>query len=222
MLPSRSRIAMHLDLGSACGEPGGCNKCVPGPRAFAALIKRALMPGLRDLIHREPKRGIALPGWVERVMSVGIVTSDAQVARRQRFVNVAAFATAANALSHFFILAAYDFADLIVVQSYNLLVALGALLIPRLHRLGENAAALALIVLILVGNSFVVWALGRSSNLNVYFTLAGAMLLLLGVQNWRLFLGLFLLWIVALLVALNIAPVEGLVLPGDTTLRNLL
>jgi adenylate cyclase len=180
------------------------------------------MPGLRNLIDREPKRGIALPGWVERIMSIGIVTADAQVARRQRFVNVAAFATAGNALSHFFILAAYDFADLILVQSYNVLIALAALLIPRLHRWGENAGALALIALILVGNSFVVWALGRSSNLHVYFTLAGAMLLLLGVHNWGLFLGLFLLWVVALLLALNVAPVEGFVLPGDSTLRNML
>jgi adenylate cyclase len=180
------------------------------------------MTGLRDLIHREPKRGIVLPGWLERLVSVGIVTKDAQVARRQRCVNVAAFATAGNALSHFFILAAYDFADLVVIHVYNLLIVLLSLLIPRLHRVGENTAALALIALILVGNSFVVWTLGRSSNLHVYFTLAGAMLLLLGVHNWRLFLGLFLLWVVALLAALNLAPVEGLVLSGDPALRDLL
>ena len=180
------------------------------------------MGGLRDLVHREPKRGIALPAWLERLVSVGIVTRDPQVARRQRCVNVAAFATAGDALSHFFMLAAYDFAELVVVHAYNLLITILALLIPRLHRMGENTAALALIALILVGNTFVVWALGRSSNLHVYFTLAGAMLLLLGVHNWRLFLGLFFLWVIALLAALNMAPVEGLVFPGDAALRDLL
>src|SRR5205085_2031441 len=156
------------------------------------------------------------------LVSIGIVSSDAQVARRQRCVNVAAFATAGNAVSHFVILASYDFADLILVNPYNLIVVIVSLLIPRLHRVGENAAALALITLILVGNTFVVWALGRASDLHVYFTLAGAMLLLLGVHNWRLFVGLFSLWVLALLAALRLAPVQGFVLPDDWALRDLL
>src|SRR5205807_3872200 len=136
--------------------------------------------------------------------------------------NVAAFATAANAMSHFLILGVYDFGALIVVNSYNLLMTTAPLLIPRLHRVGEKTGALALILLILIGHSFVVWALGRSSDLHVYFTLAGAMLLLLGVQNWRLFLGLFSLWVVALLAALKLAPLHGFVLSEDATLRGLL
>jgi adenylate cyclase len=180
------------------------------------------MRRLRDLIQREPSHGIELPAWLEHLVSIGIVTSDAQVARRQRCVNVAAFATAANAVSHFVILAAYNFADLILVNSYNLVVVIVSLLIPRLHRVGENAAALALITLILVGNTFVVCALGRASNLHVYFTLAGAMLLLLGVHKWRLFVGLFSLWVLALLAALKLAPAQGFVLPDDWALRDLL
>jgi adenylate cyclase len=180
------------------------------------------MRRLRDLIQREPSHGIELPAWLERLVSIGIVTSDVQVARRQRCVNVAAFATAANAVSHFVILAAYDFVDLILVNSYNLIVVIVSLLIPRLHRVGENAAALALITLILVGNTFVVCALGRASNLHVYFTLAGAMLLLLGVHKWRLFVGLFSLWVLALLAALKLAPAQGFVLPDDWALRDLL
>jgi adenylate cyclase len=120
------------------------------------------------------------------------------------------------------ILAAYNFADLILVNSYNLVVVIVSLLIPRLHRVGENAAALALITLILVGNTFVVWALGRASGLHVYFTLAGAMLLLLGVHNWRLFVGLFSLWVLTLLAALKLAPAQGFVLPDDWALRDLL
>jgi adenylate cyclase len=180
------------------------------------------MRRLRDLIQREPSHGIELPAWLEHLVSIGIVTSDAQVARRQRCVNVAAFATAANAVSHFVILAAYNFADLILVNSYNLIVVIVSLLIPRLHRVGENAAALALITLILVGNTFVVCALGRASNLHVYFTLAGAMLLLLGVHNWRLFVGLFSLWVLALVAALKLAPAQGFVLPDDWALRDLL
>ena len=180
------------------------------------------MKRLRELVQRGPKHAIELPAWLEQLLSVGIVTKDAQIARRQRCVNVAAFAMAANALSHFVILGSYDFADLTVINSYNLLIVILALLIPRLHRYGENVAAFALIALILVGHSFVVWALGRSSDLHVYFTLAGAMLLLLGVQNFRLFLGLFSLWLIALIAALKIAPVNGFMLPDDTTLRQML
>ena len=53
---------------------------------------------LRDLVRRAPRPGIRLPDWLERLVSVGIVSKDEQIVRRQRYVNVAAFATAATAL----------------------------------------------------------------------------------------------------------------------------
>jgi adenylate cyclase len=177
---------------------------------------------LRDLVRSQPKHGIELPGWLERVVSVGIVTTDPQIARRQRFTNVAAFAAAANATSHFLILAAYNFGGLIIVNIYNALFTLAALAVPRLHRFGEHRAAIALVLLIVVGNLFVVWALGITSDLHIYFTLAGGMLFFFGVQNWRVFLGFFLLVAAVLLFTLNYAPVDGFVLPEDGHLRDLL
>ena len=44
----------------------------------------------------------------------------------------------------------------------------------------------------------------------------------MGVQNWRLFLVFFALYLAALLFALNFAPIDGFVLPKDGALRDLL
>ena len=180
------------------------------------------MTRLRDLIQREPTRGITLPAWLERLISVGIVATDPQVVRRQRCTNVAAGALVANAFSHLVINAFYDFEGLIVIHLYNLVMTIAAVLIPRLHRYGDNVAAVTLVTLILIGNTLVVWALGVSSDLHIYFTLAGAMLFLFGVHNWRLFLGFFVLFVAVLLITLNYAPVDGFVLPADGRLRDML
>jgi adenylate cyclase len=48
------------------------------------------------------------------------------------------------------------------------------------------------------------------------------MLFLLGVQNWRLFVVLFVLTAGALLFALHYAPIDGFVAPADARLRDLL
>jgi adenylate cyclase len=180
------------------------------------------MVKLRDLVRHEPQRGVELPAWLERLTSVGIVATDPQVIRRQRFTNVACLATAANALSHLLINALYDFRGLAVVNVYNVLLTVVALALPRLHRFGDNVVAVTLIIAIICGNLFVVAALGLASDLHIYFTLAGAMLFLFGVQQWRLFLFFFLLTAAALLLTLNFAPVDGFVLPTDGRLRDLL
>jgi adenylate cyclase len=180
------------------------------------------MMRLRDFVTREPKRSLPFPGWLERLVSVGIVSSDPQIIRRQRCVNVGALAIAGNALSHLLINAFYDFSGLIIVNVYNVLMILVMLFIPSLHRIGDNVGAITLILATVIGNLFVVWALGITSDLHIYFTLAGAMLLLFGVENWRLFLVFFVLVAGALLFALNFAPVDGFVLPEDGKLRDLL
>ena len=180
------------------------------------------MTRLRDLVRREPTRGLQVPPWLERLVSIGIVTGDPQLVRRQRCVNVAAYVVAANALSHLVILSVYNLRGLLVIHAYNLIMTVSALLVPRLHRLGENAGAVTLILLVLVGNTFVVWAFGLTSDLQIYFTLAGAMLLFFGVRNWPLFLVYFSLYVIALLVTLNYGPEDGFILPDDTQLRDLL
>jgi len=64
--------------------------------------------------------------------------------------------------------------------------------------------------------------LGTASGLEIYFTLAGAILLFFGVENWKLFLVFFLAAAAALLITLNFAPADGLILPGDRDLRTTL
>ena len=176
----------------------------------------------RDFIRYERKRGLELPAWLERLVSVGIVSSDPDVVRRQRCVNVAAFALAANAASHLVINSIYDFHGLLVIHIYNAIMVALAAVIPRLHRFGENTAAVTLILVAWAGNTFVVFALGLASDLHIYFTLAGAMLLMLGIQNWRLFLVLLVLPLGALLFVMNVASVNGFIAPQETTLRGLL
>lgn len=180
------------------------------------------MAPLRDLVGREPRPGLKLPDWLERLISTGIVTTDPEVARRQRFCNVAAFAAAFAALGHLVTNALYNFEGLMVIHVYNVVIATLALATTRLHRFGDNVAAIALILLISFGQAFIVVALGITSDLQIYFTLAGAMLFLFGVQNWRLFLGFFALMGGMLVLVLNFAPIDGFVLPEDGRLRDLL
>src|SRR5262245_57501855 len=170
------------------------------------------MSRLRDLVRSEPQRGFRLPVWLERLASMGIVTADPEAARRQRFTNVGALAIAANAASHFVINGIYGFQGLTVIHIYNALVTVAALLVHRLHRFGDNAAAFALLPLIMGGNLFVVWMLGRQSSLHVYFTLAGAMLFMFGVERWRLFLAWFAVACAALIGVIEFAPEHGLLM----------
>ena len=176
----------------------------------------------RGFIRSGPKRGFELPAWLERLVSVGIVSTDPDVVRRQRCVNVAALALAANAASHLVINSIYDFPGLVVIHIYNAIMVAVAAVIPRLHRFGENTAAVALILIAWGGNTFVVFALGLSSDLHIYFTLAGAILLMVGIQNWRIFLVLFALALGALLLVMNVASVNGFIAPEERTLRELL
>ena len=130
---------------------------------------------------------------------------------------------AANSrVSHLVFNAVYDFQGLLPVHFYNAMMTVLPLLIPRLHRFGENVGAITLALLILVAHMFVVWAMGITSDLHVYYTLAGAFLLLLGVQNWRIFLVIFVLYLAALLFALNFAPLDGFISPRGRQLRDLL
>jgi adenylate cyclase len=175
----------------------------------------------RDLVIQEPKRRV-LPAWLERLLTQGIVSTDPDVVRRQRFVNVAAYVAAFDAFSHLIFNAVYDFQGLLPVHFYNVIMSVLPLLIPRLHRFGENVGAIALALLILVMHMFIVFAMGRNSDLHVYYTLAGTFLLLFGVQHWRTFLVILVLYLLALLFALNFAPLDGFISPEDVQLRELL
>src|SRR5882757_1775373 len=180
------------------------------------------MTRLRDLVSREAKPGIMLPAWLDRLVSIGIVATDEQVVERQRCVNVAAFAVAATALSHLIVNSLHDFHGLILVNADNVFMLAASLLVPRLHRFGGHAGAVVLVLAVLFGQMLIVWSLGLASQLHVYYTLGGAMLFFFGVENWRLFLVFFGLFVIALLTVLNFAPMPGLIMPEDREFRDLL
>ncbi len=178
--------------------------------------------GLRDLVHRPPPPPSRLPGWAQALLRYGIVSADPDVRRRQAFANAACYIVAANALSHLVINAAHDLAGLMPLHLYNIGVMVLALMLPALHRLGEHAAVIGLSLLILVGHSFVVVALGLASDLHIYFALSAFMLFVFGVRAWRLFLAFYLAAFAALLLVLLFAPQAGLVSPGDAAFRQFL
>ena len=114
------------------------------------------MNRLRDLIHAERLGAYPLPQWLARLVSVGIVSDDPKVVRRQRFTNVVAFACAANAASHLVTNYLYEPASLAPVHLYNAaFVVVALLVVPRLHRFGETVAASVLAALIFIGTIFV-------------------------------------------------------------------
>ena len=180
------------------------------------------MTRLRDLIRREPKRGLALPPWLDRLVSTGIVSRDRQVVRRQRCVNVAAYAGIASGLSYIVITSIYDLRGLWLLNIYNVVLIAAGLVLPFWHRLGENFVAIVLILIIGLGQLYTIWMLGITSDLHIYYLLAGAILFFFGVQNWKWFLGFFIYALVLLLFALNFAPVDGVLLPTDGQLRDLI
>ena len=180
------------------------------------------MTQLRDLVRRAPKRGLQFPSWLERVVSVGIVATDPQIVRRQRCVNTGAFASGGSAMSHLLFNSIHDFYGLAVVNGFNMIFICAIFVIPQLHRFGRNVGAITLILLALIVHSCVVWSFGLESDLQVYFVLGGVVLFFFGVQNWRLSFFFFGLFVVSLLIALNFAPAEGLVMPEDRAFRDVL
>jgi adenylate cyclase len=177
---------------------------------------------LRDLIGTERLAELKLPNWLKWVASAGITSRDPKVIRRQRFTNVVAYACAANAISHLVINYLHEAGALAPVHLYNAIFAATALCIPRLHRFGDTVAASALALLILLGTLFVVWMLGRESHLQVYFTLAGVLLFMFGVEHLLTFLFWFGTAFVALLASLHLAPPYGVLVPDDIGLREVL
>lgn len=179
------------------------------------------MTRLSELLRGESKHSLSMPRWLERLASIGIVTGDPEIARRQRITNIGAFVAAGTTLAHVVVNAVHDAGGLVIVHLFNGVFAFLALLIPNLHRYGENAAAIGLATLVLLGTLAIVWLLGTASHLQIYFTLIGALLLFVGMQNWKLFSVYFVLFTMALLVTVNYAPHDGLIVPQDTGLRDI-
>jgi hypothetical protein len=86
-----------------------------------------------------------------------------------------------------------------------------ALLTPRLHRIGDNAAAISLILWYLAGIFFTTFMFGLQTQSHAFFVLSGVMLFLFGVENWRLFLFWLAVIVAEMIIVLNYAPPVGVV-----------
>ncbi|MCB1491428.1 MAG: adenylate/guanylate cyclase domain-containing protein [Rhodobiaceae bacterium] len=176
--------------------------------------------------RRNPLRGILsqpvvrVPRILNDLLHAGIRTQDRLVRRRQLFTNIVAYVAALNAGTHFLTNAFYDFHGLATVNIYNGIMLVFCLLNHLLHRFGDLVAAVTLVLGIAVGHSFVVFAFGTESNLQFYFTFAGFALFLVGVENMRVFIALYVVGIIALLISLIFAPEYGYALAADEVLRH--
>jgi adenylate cyclase len=180
------------------------------------------MNRLHEIIRRTPRRGLAIPPWLDRLLSVGIVSTDPHVVQRQRCINVAAYFGAISGLSYIVMTSLYDLWGLLPVNAHNGMLVVAGVVLPFFHRVGQHFVAIVYLLVLSLGQLYVIWMLGITSDVHIFFTLAGAMLFFFGIQNWKLFLAFFVYASGLLLFALNYAPVDGVLLPTDGRLRDLI
>src|SRR5215813_2061854 len=145
------------------------------------------MTRLSKLVRGESKHSLSTPRWLERLASMGVVTTNPEIARRQRITNIGAFVAAGTTLAHLVINAVHDAGGLVIIHIFNAVFALLAFLIPSLHRYGETVAAIVFTTILLLDTLVIVWLLGPASHLQIYFIFIGARLLFVGMQNWKQF-----------------------------------
>jgi adenylate cyclase len=166
---------------------------------------------LRDLVQLELLPRIHLPAWLDRLVSLGIVSSDPDLVRRQKVTNLVSYAAFINAVarvvSYFF----FEFEPFWFAVAFGTTLAVWALLIHRMHRFGDNVATTALIIWYVTGIFFTTFMFGLQTQAQVFFVLSGVMLFLFGVENWRLFLFWFAIVVLAMLIVMNYAPAQGAV-----------
>jgi adenylate cyclase len=177
------------------------------------------MNRLRQIVQAAPQAGAPFPAWIERLTTLGIVSRDPLIVRRQRFTNMFVFASAANIVAHIGFYAFYDLSGLLPLILLNAAFAAAMLAVPVLHRWGANAAANAIVILSIVAILSALLLLGRESQLYVYLALAGTILFLFGVEYPRAYLPWFAVAAVSLLVSLPFTPDHGLLAASDPRLQ---
>ena len=105
------------------------------------------------------------------------------------------------------------------IHVYNAAMMVFLLLNHRLHRYGALVAAVTALLGIGAGHTFVVFALGTASDLQIYFTLAGFILFLVGPEHMRVFAVLFATAVVLLAGCFFLAPENGFLITGDIAFR---
>jgi adenylate cyclase len=164
---------------------------------------------LRDLIRFEHARGFQLPRGLDRVVSAGIVSTDPKVVRRQMITNVAALASAFNSISRVIANSFYGSDDYLLAQLASGSLAIAALLLHRLHRFGDNVAAVGMVMVFIVSASLSTYLFGLQSQVQAYFVLAGLIWFLMGFEHWRFALGAIFAVAATAIALLQIAPEIG-------------
>jgi adenylate cyclase len=174
------------------------------------------MAHLRDLIGIEQAAEFRLPPWLERIVTAGIVSNNPKVVRRQLIVNVAAFASAFNAVSRVVSLPFYGAEDYWLAQMISGAFAVTSLLIPQMHRFGDNVGAVAITTLFAASASTATMMFGLTAQVQVYCVLAGLIWFLVGLERWRFSVGVILAFAAIALTLLELAPQRGPVVSQES------
>jgi len=119
-------------------------------------------------------------------------------------------------------IAVQEFAGLLILHIVLATIAAAQLSILRLHRYGPRLGGHMLAAINLAGIFLVNWAFGRDSQIYVYYTLAGGVsIFIFGIEHWRAYAGWFAVAAVGMLASMKFAPSEGLFLPENHALREL-
>ena len=180
------------------------------------------MNRLQELFRSQEPAKIYLPRWVERLADLGITSKDPLLMQRQRLTNIFAYGSAFCVISQLIVIAVQEFAGLLILHIVLATIAAAQLSILRLHRYGPRLGGHMLAAINLAGIFLVNWAFGRDSQIYVYYTLAGGVsIFIFGIEHWRAYAGWFAVAAVGMLASMKFAPSEGLFLPENHALREL-
>jgi class 3 adenylate cyclase len=181
------------------------------------------MNHLKEFFRSQEPAKIYLPPWIERLADLGITSKDPQVVRLQRLTNIFSYASAFCAGSQLIVGALWEFAAFLILHVILVVTGIVLLFIHRLHRYGPNLGAHMLVAIDLTCIFLMTWGYGRDSQVYVYYTLAGGVLIFIfGMERWRIHAGWLAVAVAGMLVSMKFAPREGLFFPEDHALRELI
>lgn len=177
------------------------------------------MAHLRDLIGIERATGFRLPRWLERIVSAGIVSRDPKVVRRQMIVNVAALASALNSISRVVSMSFFGTDEFLLAQTISGFFAVAALFVHRMHRFGDNAGAIAILLVFAASASAATYMFGLQAQVQVYFVLAGLTWFVIGIERWQFVVCVLVALTAIVLTLFEVAPQQGNLASAETARR---
>ncbi|GAB5374907.1 MAG: adenylate cyclase [Acuticoccus sp.] len=148
-------------------------------------------------------------GLFQRIAALGVISTDPDVRRRQGFVNIAAVMATFNSAEHLVEQAIRDYATLEPLIVHNAVFGVLHALTPLFHRVSENAAAMWLSGVIIVGTFNVIQLTGLAGGAHVYFAFTAGAFLFFGVNNWRHYLVVLAAAMGVVVWAITFAPERG-------------